>query len=176
MAAIKAATDAEGVTRNQWIARLIERELDTAASPPSPSPPRRRRGGEKKFVALRIDAADRDAVDRAAARLGMRRSQWIARRIRGGISTAAESVLPSRETHLQAAEAIAQIVRIGRNVNQAVRAVNASILPESGLDLRRCTDHLTAMRDDIWQAIDHAEDRLLALARGEQKYWRDDHA
>lgn len=159
----------QGVSRSRWIASLIEREL---AGQGAPARLRPKRSGARQAITIRVPVEDAERIDRAADALGMKRSHWIVKMIEGRLWDGEGRVTPSPLTQAALGSAINQIVRIGRNVNQAVHAINAAVLPGSGLDIARCAEQLAAMREDIREEVAAAEDKLFALAIGEQRYWR----
>lgn len=170
-ASLDAAAAAQGLTRSRYIARLIERDLDGV--PASKTRWQPRQTGRRKQIALRLDEAEIADIDRAASQLGMRRSQWVATRIRGGLIGPDGSVMLSPISGDALGKIIAQIIRVGRNVNQAVHAVNSSVMPDSALDLKRCAEQLTAMRDDVLETVEEAERSFLEVAIAEQRYWKE---
>lgn len=171
LAAIDASAAEEGITRSRWIARLIEREINVTSASHPPAVSR----GPRGKLHLRVDRRDVDAIDQVAGKLGVRRNQWIERVIKGKLWAGEGRLAPLPVTAAAMTEAVGQIVRIGRNVNQAVHAINSAPMPQSRLDLVRVGEHLVQMQADIRDTIDEARRTLLALAAGEREYWEDRH-
>jgi len=130
-----------------------------------------RPGGRRKQVKVAFDDSELAAIDAAAEALGMTRNQWIAARARGGLA-AGQGKLVSLQTRRGIREVFDQVRRIGVNINQAVRAVNASAMPESGMNMANAADNLSRMRDDVQSQIRDTEKALLAAVQAEAVYWR----
>lgn len=61
-----------------------------------------------------------------------------------------------------------QLQRIGRNLNQAMKAGNAAMMADSGLQIERELRHITEMRQDINEQIVALGEAL----RGDLSYWK----
>lgn len=159
----------EGLSRSRWIARLIAKELQVADGQPGRRPIR---NGERQAITIRVPIEDVELIDRSADALAMKRSQWIVTLIEGRLWDGEGRVIPSPLMQEALGTAINQIVRIGRNVNQAVHAINVAAMPESSFDMERAIGRLLAMREELSDVLRSAEDKLFELAIGEQRYWR----
>ena len=115
-------------------------------------------------VEVRLIPEEIAALDRAADVLGMKRTDWIttllARRLR------ANAPLP-REERAAIAQAWRELNRIGINLNQATRALNASVMVESGLDVAREEARVASFRSEIVDALAG----LGAALKGDLRYW-----
>jgi hypothetical protein len=60
-----------------------------------------------------------------------------------------------------------QLLRIGRNLNQAMKAANASMMTDSGLKLDNELRRIADMRSEIAEQIAAVGDAL----RGDASYW-----
>ena len=80
----------------------------------------------------------------------------------------------SKATRRGIREVFEQIRRLGVNINQAVRAVNAAAMPGSGMNMAMSADNLTRMRDEVRAEIRKTETALLAVVRSESHYWARD--
>lgn len=129
------------------------------------------RTGAKKSIHVQLVASETAVIDRAAAGLGMKRNQWIVKRLRGALWDEKGNLHPSPSTADAIGGAVFQLQQIGRNLNQAVRAVNASAMPESGMNQAVVVANLVRMRADVQSAIDAATAAILAAANGERAYW-----
>ena len=166
--ALDAAAEAEGMTRSRWIVRQIE--VGAGANSEPDAKPRRVRG-ERTKLHLRVDAKTVDAIDKAAAGMGLKRNQWIARAIDGRLVKKGRGVRPAPYTKEAIAEVVSGVHRIGRNVNQAVRAIHeASTLDKHG-EMQKHADQLQMMKDDLWNVILDTQANLIALGSAEQDYW-----
>jgi hypothetical protein len=169
-AQLSAAAAAAGVPRSQLIVRLLRRELGAEGT--APKPLAARPGGRRKQVKIAFDDSELTAIDAAADALGMTRNQWIAARARGGIAAGKGNPVVSLQTRRGIREVFDQVRRLGLNINQAVRAVNASAMPESGMNMAMAADNLSRMRDDVRAQIRATETTLLAAVQAEAEYWR----
>ena len=166
---MNAAAKAEGLTRSRWIARLIEREL--AAQPALPPPPKHRLG-DRRYLTLRVDAPVIDAIDVAAHSVGMKRNQWIINVLTSRVFSKDGEILLPPIARQKLTDQRGQLLAIGRNINQAVHAINSAVMPDSGMNLVQCANHLLAMRDDLDEAMTADRILLLEMANVERKYWR----
>lgn len=166
---IEAAARAAGVSRSQFARSLLEEKLSrqgaVSTEKVSPSP------GTKKSVHVRLDEAETAAIDRVATSMGMKRNQWIVKRIRGSLWNGRGEARPAPTTADAIGTAVFQLQQIGRNLNQAVRAVNATAMPDSDLNQRVMVGTLVRMKDEVQIAIDAATAAILAAANGERAYW-----
>jgi uncharacterized protein (DUF1778 family) len=173
VARIDALAEAEGMTRSRWIVRQIEAGAGGAQKPDTK--PRRVRG-ERTKLHLRVDAKTVDAIDKAASKMGLKRNQWIARAIDGRLVKKGQGVRPAPYTKEAIGAAISGVHRIGRNINQAVRAMHeASTLGQHG-EMKKQAEQLQVMKEDLWRVILDTQSNLIALGSAEQDYWtsRDD--
>lgn len=168
-AKMNAAAQTEGLTRSRWVARLIERELDSRPAPPTP--PKRHRG-EQKFLKLRIDAPVMDAIDVVANSAGMTRNQWVKNVLASRVFNKDGEIVLSPILAKKMGDGVGQLLAIGRNINQAVHAINSAVMPDSGMNLVQCANHLLAMRDDLEEAMTADRLLLLEMANAERRYWR----
>ena len=166
---MNAAAAAARVPRSQLVVRLLQRELGAGGGEPKPLAPRP--GGRRKQVKVAFDDEELAAIDAAAEALGMTRNQWIAARARGGIAPGKGGSELSLQTRRDIREVFEQVRRLGVNINQAVRAVNAAAMPGSGMNMAMTADNLTRMRDDVRAEIRKTETALLAVVRAEADYW-----
>lgn len=166
---IDAAAQQAGVSRSQFARAALEEKLRRQGAVDAVSP--HQRTGEKKSIHVQLVASETDAIDRAAACLGMKRNQWIVKRIRGALWDGKGNLYPSPSTADAIGGAVFQLQQIGRNLNQAVRAVNASAMPESGMNQPSTVANLVRMKDEVQSAIDAATAAILAAANGERAYW-----
>lgn len=166
---IDAAAQQAGVSRSQFARAALEEKLRRQGAADMAIAPRRT--GEKKSIHVQLFASETDAIDRAAASLGMKRNQWIVKRLRGALWDGKGTLRPSPSTADAIGGAVFQLQQIGRNLNQAVRAVNASAMPESGMNQPVVVAGLVSMKADVQNAIDAATAAILAAANGERAYW-----
>ena len=166
---IDAAARDAGVSRSQFTRAALEEKLRGQGAPRAPSAAVQ--DGEKKQVHVRLAASETAAIDAAAAAFGMKRNQWIVKRIRGALWDGKGEVRPSPAAADAIGGAVYQLQQMGRNLNQAVRAVNASAMAESGMNQSLVAANLVRMRGEVLAAIRAATAAILAAANGERAYW-----
>lgn len=160
---------AKGVTRSRWIAVLVAREL---GSQPAQGRTRREAFAAPRQVHLRFDGNMVAEMERAASSFGMTRNQWIASVLQGRLSDSEGRVIVSPVSKQAIREAIGQIVRIGRNVDQAVHAMNAAAMPGSRLDPSTIGAQLVAMAREVGTVCEDSRRELLDHLNAEQPYWK----
>src|SRR3546814_20056610 len=79
----------------------------------------------------------------------MKRTDWVTRLVRCRLR--ANAPLP-REERAAVAQAWRELNRIGINLNQATRALNAPVMVESGLDVAREAARVASIRSEIVDA------------------------
>src|SRR3546814_16702140 len=80
----------------------------------------------------------------------MKRTDWVTRLVRRRLHSAAPLPLEERAA---VAQAWRELNRIGINLNQATRALNASVMVESGIDVAREAARVASFRTEIRIAI-----------------------
>lgn len=144
---------------------LLRSLVDKAAQSPDndvvvPSPRER----TTARVEVRLTSSDIVRLDAAAGERGLKRTEWIVALLRRrlyGVSP------PPREDRAAIAQSWRELNRIGINLNQAVRALNAATMVDSGLDLAREAARVASFQGEI-------DDQLKALGRalaGDTAYW-----
>jgi hypothetical protein len=115
-------------------------------------------------VSFRVTDAELAVLDTRAAERGTDRAGWVKALMRRHIGLKGnvddglrESLGPVRM----------QLQRIGRNLNQAMRAGNAAMMADSGLQIERELRRITEMRQDINEQIAALGEAL----RGDLSYW-----
>src|SRR3546814_12994862 len=94
----------------------------------------------------------------------MKRTDWVTRLVRCRLHSAAPLPLEERAA---VAQAWRELNRIGINLNQATRALNASVMVESGLDVAREAARVASFRTEIRIALAG----LGAALKGDLAYW-----
>lgn len=153
--------------RSAFLRRLIMAALEEGASAGTGAEgvvgaPRPRRATRR--VEIRLTEEEIATLDAEAAALGLKRTDWVTTlvrrrlRVRGGLP---------REERAAVAQAWRELNRIGINLNQATRALNASVMVESGLDVAREAARVASFRAEIGAALAG----LGAALRGDLAYW-----
>lgn len=154
---------ADGVGgRSALLRRLIGDALDGEAGEGHRTVPPRDRATRR--VEIRLTDGELAVLDREADALGMKRTDWIVTMLRRRLAN--PSPLP-REERGAVAQAWRELNRIGINVNQATRALNASVMVESGLDVAREAARVASFRTEIVDALGG----LGAALKGNLGYW-----
>ena len=156
-----AAADSAG-GRSALLRRLVINAVDAEEGERS-GPVRRRERATRRFE-IRLTDAEIAALDAEADALGMKRTDWVARLVRCRLHSAAPLPLEERAA---VAQAWRELNRIGINLNQATRALNASVMVESGLDVAREAARVASFRAEIRTALAG----LGAALQGDLAYW-----
>lgn len=116
-------------------------------------------------ISLRFTDAETAVLDHRAVERGIDRAGWIKALVRRHLGLKAgvddgmrHAVAPIRM----------QLQRIGRNLNQAMKAGNAAMMADSGLQIDRELRRIADMRDEINEQITALGDAL----RGDATYWQ----
>lgn len=116
-------------------------------------------------VTLRFTAGETAAIDARASQRGIDRAGWLkalARRhlaLKANVDDGMRGALAPIQMQLQ---------RIGRNLNQAMRAGNASLMADSGLQIDRELRRIADMREEVTEQIEALNHAL----QGETAYWQ----
>jgi hypothetical protein len=115
-------------------------------------------------VEIRLTATDIERLDAAASERGLKRTEWIVALLRRRLFGKSPPPQPDRTLISQSWR---ELNRIGINLNQAVRALNAATMVDSGLDLAREAARVASFQEEI-------DGQLRALGRalaGDVAYW-----
>lgn len=160
LAAFDALAEARG-GRSALLRSLIEQVASTNSETPLVE---RREGCATNRVSLRFTDAENAVIEHRASERATDRAGWIKALVRRHIG------LKSRVDHgllNELAPIRMQLLRIGRNLNQAMRAANASLMADSGLKLDNELRRIADMRAEIAEQIAAVGDAL----RGDASYW-----
>lgn len=148
--------------RSVLLRRLVMNAVDAEEGERS-GPVRRRERATRRFE-IRLTDAEIAALDAKADALGMKRTDWVTRLVRCRLHSAAPLPLEERAA---VAQAWRELNRIGINLNQATRALNASVMVESGLDVAREAARVASFRAEIRMALAG----LGTALKGDLAYW-----
>ena len=124
----------------------------------------RRADGAGNRVAITLTDAELALLDRRAVSRGVDRAGWIKALVRrhlalkGSVDDGLRDALAPIRMQLQ---------RIGRNLNQAMKAGNASLMADSGLQIERELRRIADMRAEIEEQIE----ALGGALRADATYW-----
>lgn len=115
-------------------------------------------------VEVRLTATDIARLDAAASERGLKRTEWIVALLRRRLFGKAP---PPQADRAMISQAWRELNRIGINLNQSVRALNAATMVDSGLDLALEAARVAAFQEEV-------DAQLGALGRalaGDVSYW-----
>ena len=130
---------ANGRTRSSWIANALARAAVASDNDDLPILPLQGRGhpDDQVRVTVRLDRTEIEAIDAVGAPMGLTRNEWIKRTLRWQLWDRAAVLRLAPVTQAELGKLRKQVLLIGRNINQAVHAMNAANMPESSLDIAR---------------------------------------
>lgn len=148
--------------RSALLRSMLQQALKHVAEAPRFAP-RAEAAGNR--VSVRFTDAEIAVLDHRAAERGIDRAGWVkalARRhigLKGTVDDGLrDAVAPIRM----------QLQRIGRNLNQAMKAGNAAMMADSGLQIETELRRIADMREEINEQIAALGDVL----RGDNSYWQ----
>lgn len=115
-------------------------------------------------IEIRLRKEDAAELELVASERRMKRTEWIVSLIQRKLHGA--PLLPP-DSHSTLVDIRKELRFIGKNVNQAVKALHAANMEESRLELPREAARVAAMK----AAIDEQMDRVRAILHGELSYW-----
>jgi predicted DNA binding CopG/RHH family protein len=173
VAEIDRIASAHGQTRSAWIAGTLTR---AALGPENDSLPLA--GGEGRGhpddqvrVTVRLQRSEIEAIDAAGTPLGLTRNEWIKRALRWQLWDKAGVLRLAPVTQSEIGKLRKQVLAIGRNINQAVHAMNAANQPESSLDLARIAAPFIETCADLKTLLFDTRRTLSSYVGGEVGYW-----
>jgi hypothetical protein len=147
--------------RSALLRTVLQEALKHVADAPRIAP---RADSAGNRVSLRFTDAETAVIDHRAAERGVDRAGWIKALVRRHIGLKGtvddglrDAIAPIRM----------QLQRIGRNLNQAMKAGNAAMMADSGLQIDRELRRIAEMREEISEQIAALGDTL----RGELAFW-----
>lgn len=121
-----------------------------------------RGGSTSAKLTLRLTEADRAALEREARRVGLGRTQWAVALLRRRLHDRPQLTPASAQAFIGVQR---ELRRIGVNVNQIARALNAAVLPGRVLDLE------IAQMEGLGEQIRDQLRGLRAAFEGDLGYW-----
>ncbi|WP_241212701.1 hypothetical protein [Sphingomonas sp. ABOLG] len=160
LAAFDAVAEGRG-GRSALLRTVLQQALKHVADAPRIAP---RADSAGNRVSLTFTDVETAVLDHRAAERGVDRAGWIKALVRRHIALKAGvddglrgAIAPIRM----------QLQRIGRNLNQAMKAGNAAMMADSGLQIDRELRRIADMREEINEQITALADVL----RGETTFW-----
>lgn len=117
-----------------------------------------------RMLKVSLRAAEIEAVSSEASELKMSAARWVALLVQRRIDRGARLDFEFRR---ELASIRYQLQGVARNLNQATRAANASMMEDSGMDLRRELNRIADMKDEIKELIG----AMNAALKADYSYW-----
>lgn len=173
VAEIDRVAHAHGQSRSAWMARMLAR---AALAPengalPVPATQRGGRGDDYVRVTVRMDRSELEAIDTVGAPMGLTRVEWIKRVLRWQLWDKAALLRLAPATQSEIGKLRKEVLNIGRNINQAVHAMNAANQPGSSLDLARITGPFLETCEELKTLLFILRGTLSSSIGGEIRYW-----
>lgn len=160
LAAFDAVAEGRG-GRSALLRTVLQQALKHVADAPRIAP---RADSAGNRVSLTFTNAETAVLDHRAMERGVDRAGWIKALVRRHIAlkTGVDDGLRDAVAPIRM-----QLQRIGRNLNQAMKAGNAAMMADSGLQIDRELRRIADMREEINEQITALADVL----RGETAFW-----
>ncbi|MCP8891610.1 ribbon-helix-helix protein, CopG family [Sphingomonas faeni] len=164
---------ANGQTRSSWITKALTIAAVSSDSQDVPLMPVQGRGHPDDYirVTVRLNRSEMEAIDTVAAPMRLTRNEWIKRTIRWQLWDKAALLRLAPVTQTEIGKVRKQVLAIGRNINQAVHAMNAANQPESSLDIARIAGTFLETCGDLRSLLIEARRSLASSIGGEIGYW-----
>lgn len=164
---------ANGQSRSAWMSRALTRLVLAEGGEKLPLVPVAAGGrpDDTVRVTLRLRRHEIEAIDTVGAPLGLSRNEWLKRAIRWQLWNRAGVLRLAPITQAEIGKLRKQVIRIGRNINQAVHAMNAANMPGSSLDIARVAAPLIDTCVDLKAHLFDLRETLSACVSGEVAYW-----
>ena len=164
---------AQGQTRAAWLAQAIGRAAMVPENDNLPLTVVQSRGNpdDQVRVTVRLDRREIKAIDEVAAPMGLTRNEWIKRALRWQLWDRAGVLRLAPVTQGELGKLRKQVLTIGRNINQAVHAMNAANQPESSLDVARIAEPFLETCADLKTLLFAMRRSLSSSVGAEVGYW-----
>lgn len=164
---------ANGQTRSAWMANVLLRAAVSDESQAVPVLPVQGRGHPDDYirVTVRLHRSEIEGIDKAGAPLGLSRNAWIKRALRWQLWDRAGSLRLATISQDELKKLRKQVMAIGRNINQAVHAMNAANQPESSLDVARIAAPFLETCAELKTLLFAMRRELTSYAGAEVSYW-----
>jgi hypothetical protein len=164
---------ANGQTRSGWMANALARVALSDDNTVVPVMPVQGRGHPDDLirVTVRLYRTEIESIDTVAAPMRLTRNEWIKRTLRWQLWDKAALLRLAPTTQAEIGKVRKQVLAIGRNINQAVHAMNAANQPESSLDIARMALPFVEKCDEVKSILWETRRVLAASIGGEIAYW-----
>ena len=173
VAEIDRVAHANGQTRSAWMTNVLLRAAVAPEDSALPVPPTQGRGRADDYVrvTVRMDRSELEAIDKVGAPMRLRRVEWIKRAIRWQLWDKAAVLRLAPATQNELGKLRKQVIAIGRNINQAVHAMNAANQPGSSLDMARIAGPFLETCGDLRTLLTTMRRSLSSCVGAEVGYW-----
>ena len=164
---------AQGQTRSAWIALTLARSALAPVNDvlPVPASSEGEQGDDQVRITVRLNRSEADAIVTAGTGAGLNRNQWIKRTIRWHLWDKAAELKLVPSTYAELRKLRMQVRAIGRNVNQAVHAMNAANMPGSTLQIARIAESFFETCADVQSELRSTRRSLSTYIGSEIGYW-----
>lgn len=172
-AEIARVATARGQSKAAWMAYAMARAVLAPENDRLPARPARAGGDpdDQVRVTIRLDRSELAAIDAVGAPLGLSRNEWIKRALRWQLWDQAASLRLAPVTQAELGKLRKQVLAIGRNINQAVHAMNAANQPGSTLEIARIAEPFIETCGDLRSLLIATRRSLASYVGGEVDYW-----
>lgn len=172
-AEIERVAIARGQSKAAWMAQAMARAVLAPENDRLPGRPARAGGNpdDQVRVTIRLDRSELEAIDAVGAPLGLSRNEWIKRALRWQLWDRAASLRLAPVTQAELGKLRKQVLAIGRNINQAVHAMNAANQPGSTLEIARIAEPFIETCGDLRSLLVATRRSIASYVGGEVAYW-----
>ena len=173
VAEIDRVAAANGRTRSSWMASVLATAVLAPVNDDLPITPVQGRGHPDDYlrITVRLERSEIEGIDAVAAPLRMTRNEWIKRTLRWQLWDKAGALRLAPATQAEIVKLRKQVLLIGRNINQAVHAMNAANQPESSLDIARIAGPFVEKCEELKTLLFTTRLALSASIGAEVGYW-----
>ncbi|WP_329958611.1 hypothetical protein [Sphingomonas sp. Leaf37] len=173
VAEIDRVAAANGQTRSSWIASVLASAVLAPENDDIPVLPIQGRGDPDDLVrvTVRLGRSEIEGIDTVSAPMRMTRNEWVKRTLRWQLWDKAGVLRLAPATQAEIVKLRKQVLLIGRNINQAVHAMNAANQPESSLDIARIADPFIEKCEELKTLLFTTRLGLSASIGAEVGYW-----
>ena len=173
VAEIDRVAAAHGQSRSAWMALTLARAALAPANDSLPVPAAGEGGkpDDQVRVTVRLCRSEIEAIDTVGAPIGLTRNEWIKRALRWQLWDRAGGLRLAPVTQGELGKLRKQVLSIGRNINQAVHAMNAANQPGSTLEVARIAEPFLETCADLRTLLFAVRRTLSSCVGGEVCYW-----
>jgi hypothetical protein len=172
-AEIERVAAGQGQSKAAWMANVLARAALAPENDSLPTPAGRAGGksDDQVRVTIRLQRRELEAIDAVGVPLGLSRNEWIKRALRWQLWDRAGALRLAPVTQAELGKLRKQVLAIGRNINQAVHAMNAANQPGSTLEIARMAEPFIETCGDLRSLLIATRRSLASYVGGEVDYW-----